>query len=144
MGEDAIGADGRGLADNIRDFYRHAMDNDLVVRAALRRPAGDRSNADAHGNSPALRVVATNDEGIVVNGVKAIGTGSAFADFLHLGVFFRPGAKGDQIIYGVCPANPKGVTIVCRDSVVAGPIRSSIRSPPRATNSTRPCCSTTC
>jgi 3,5,6-trichloropyridin-2-ol/2,4,6-trichlorophenol monooxygenase len=55
----------------------------------------------------------------VVHGVKAIGTGSAFADFLHLGVFFRPGAKGDQIIYGVCPANQKGVTIICRESVVA-------------------------
>ena len=33
-------------------------------------------------------------------------------------MFFRPGAKGDQIIYGVCPANLKGITIVCRESVV--------------------------
>ena len=81
-------------------------------------PQADRSDPNAHGTSPALRIVETTDEGIVVNGVKAIGTGSAFADFLHLGVFFRPGAKGDQIIYGVCPANLKGITIVCRDSVV--------------------------
>ena len=51
--------------------------------------------------------------------MKAIGTASPFADFLHMGVFFRPGAKGDQIIYGVCPANLKGITIVCRESVVA-------------------------
>ena len=50
--------------------------------------------------------------------MKAIGTASAFGDFLHLGVFFRPGAKGDQIIYGVCPANLKGITIVCRESLV--------------------------
>jgi 4-hydroxyphenylacetate 3-monooxygenase/chlorophenol-4-monooxygenase component 2 len=114
----SVGAEGRGLARNIVDFYRHAMDNDLVCAPHFVDPQADRSSADAHGNSPALRIVSTSDEGIVVNGVKAIGTGSAFADFLHLGVFFRPGAKGDQIIYGVCPANAAGVTIVCRESVV--------------------------
>ncbi len=114
----SVGAEGRGLAQNIVAFYRHAMDNDLVCAPHFVDPQADRSSADAHGNSPALRIVETNDEGIVVNGVKAIGTGSAFADFLHLGVFFRPGAKGDQIIYGVCPANARGVTIVCRESVV--------------------------
>ena len=114
----SVGADGRGLADNIRSFYRDAMDNDLVCAPHFVDPQADRSDPSAHGTSPALRIVQTTDEGIVVNGVKAIGTGSAFGDFLHLGVFFRPGAKGDQIIYGVCPANASGVTIVCRESVV--------------------------
>ena len=94
------------------------MDHDLVVAPHFVDPQADRSDPNAHANSPALRIVSTNDEGIVVNGVKAIGTASAFGDFLHLGVFFRPGAKGDQIIYGVCPANLKGITIVCRESVV--------------------------
>jgi 4-hydroxyphenylacetate 3-monooxygenase/chlorophenol-4-monooxygenase component 2 len=114
----AIGADGRGLAKNIVEFHRHAMENDLVCAPHFVDPQADRADPNAHANSPALRVIETTDEGIIVNGVKAIGTGSAFGDFLHLGVFFRPGAKGDQIIYGVCPANAKGVTIVCRDSVV--------------------------
>ena len=94
------------------------MDNDLVVAPHFVDPQADRSDPNAHANSPALRIVSTNDEGILVNGVKAIGTASAFGDFLHLGVFFRPGAKGDQIIYGVCPANLKGITIVCRESLV--------------------------
>jgi 4-hydroxyphenylacetate 3-monooxygenase/chlorophenol-4-monooxygenase component 2 len=115
----AIGADGRGLADNIRRFWRLAMDRDLVVAPHFVDPQADRSDPDAHAASPALRIVATNDDGIVVNGVKAIGTATAFSDYLHLGVFFRPGAKGDQIIYGVCPANLPGITIVCRPSVVA-------------------------
>ena len=115
----SIGAEGRALARNIRDFWQYAMDNDLVVAPHFVDPQADRSDPNAHANSPALRIVRTTEEGIVVNGVKAIGTASAFADFLHLGVFFRPGAKGDQIIYGVCPANSKGITIVCRESVVA-------------------------
>ena len=114
----AIGADGRGLADNIRNFWRYAMDNDLVVAPHFVDPQADRSDPGAHAVSPALRIVATSDQGIVVNGVKAIGTATPFADFLHLGVFFRPGAKGDQIIYGVCPANLPGITIVCRESLV--------------------------
>lgn len=114
----AIGAEGRGLADNIRNFWKHAVENDLVVAPHFVDPQADRSDPNAHATSPALRVVSTNDEGIVVNGVKSIGTASAFADFLHLGVFFRPGAKGDQIIYGVCPANLKGITIVCRESLI--------------------------
>jgi len=115
----SVGAEGRGLADNIRNFWQFAMDRDLVVAPHFVDPQADRSDPNAHANSPALRIVETTDEGIVVNGVKAIGTASAFADYLHLGVFFRPGAKGDQIIYGVCPANAPGITIVCRESVVA-------------------------
>ena len=115
----SIGAEGRGLADNIRNFWQYAMDHDLVVAPHFVDPQADRSDPNAHANSPALRIVETTDEGIIVNGVKSIGTASAFADYLHLGVFFRPGAKGDQIIYGVCPANSKGITIVCRESVVA-------------------------
>jgi 4-hydroxyphenylacetate 3-monooxygenase/chlorophenol-4-monooxygenase component 2 len=115
----SIGAEGRGLADNIRNFWRQAVENDLVVAPHFVDPQADRADPNAHANSPALRIVATNDEGIVVNGLKAIGTASAFSDFLHLGVFYRPGAKGDQIIYGVCPTNLKGITIVCRDSLVA-------------------------
>ena len=125
----AIGADGRGLADNIRNFWQFAMDNDLVVAPHFVDPQADRSDPNAHATSPALRIVATSDEGIRVNGVKAIGTASAFADFLHLGVFFRPGAKGDQIIYGVCPANFPGITIVCRESLVeADPVEHPLAS----------------
>ena len=115
----SIGADGHGLVQNIRDFWQFAMDNDLVVAPHFVDPQADRSDPNAHANSPALRIVKTTDEGIIVNGVKAIGTATPFGDYLHLGVFFRPGAKGDQIIYGVCPANSKGITIVCRESVVA-------------------------
>ena len=46
-----------------------------------------------------------------VNGVKAIGTGSAFGDFLHLGVFFAgpvggADAVGDLIALRARPEDP--------------------------------------
>jgi 3,5,6-trichloropyridin-2-ol/2,4,6-trichlorophenol monooxygenase len=54
----------------------------------------------------------------VVDGVKAIGTGVAFADWIHIGVFFRPGIPGDQVIFAATRVNTPGVTLVCRESVV--------------------------
>ena len=67
--EAAIGAEGRGLANNIPTFWNFAMDNDLVCAriSSIRRPTAP---PNAHARSPALRIVETNDEGIVVNGVK--------------------------------------------------------------------------
>jgi 4-hydroxyphenylacetate 3-monooxygenase/chlorophenol-4-monooxygenase component 2 len=112
------GADGRNLSKSIVDFYRFAVDNDLNVAPHFVDPQADRSNPDAHAASPALRIVETNDTGIVVRGMKSLGTSSPFADYIHVGVFFRPGALGDQIVYAVCPANTKGVTIICRESAV--------------------------
>jgi len=51
----SIGADGRGLADNIRQFWQFAMDNDLVVAPHFVDPQADRSDPNAHAASPALR-----------------------------------------------------------------------------------------
>ena len=65
------------------------------LRAAIRRSADGPLNGRTRRRSRRrLRVVETNDKGIVVDGVKAIGTGTAFADWIHIGVFFRPGHSG--------------------------------------------------
>jgi 4-hydroxyphenylacetate 3-monooxygenase/chlorophenol-4-monooxygenase component 2 len=70
------GADGRNLSKSIVDFYRFAVDNDLNVAPHFVDPQADRSNPDAHAASPALRIVETNDTGIVVRGMKSLGTSS--------------------------------------------------------------------
>jgi 4-hydroxyphenylacetate 3-monooxygenase/chlorophenol-4-monooxygenase component 2 len=113
-----IGGDGRVKAQNIVDFVNFAKENDLNCAPQFVDPQMDRSNPDAQQRSPGLRVVETNEKGIVVDGVKAIGTGVAFADWIHIGVFFRPGIPGDQVIFAATPVNTKGVTIVCRESLV--------------------------
>lgn len=114
----AIGAEGRGLARNIVDFFKFARENDLNCTPQFVDPQADRSTTDAQARSPALRIVETNDKGIVVNGVKAIGTGTAFGDWIHIGVFFRPGIPAEQIIFAMTPVNTEGVTVVCRESTV--------------------------
>ncbi len=58
----SVGAEGRGLADNIRNFWRYAMDHDLVVAPHFVDPQADRSDPNAHATSPALRIVSTSEE----------------------------------------------------------------------------------
>ena len=89
----------------------------LAGAAHRRRPTTKASSSTASRRSAPLRRSAT---------------------ILHLGVFFRPGAKGDQIIYGVCPANLEGHHHRLPRERRRRPIRSSIRSPRRATSSTPP------
>lgn len=117
--ERSIGTEGRPLAQNIRDKWKFFTDNDIYTSAMFIDPQTDRGSDDAPVQSPALTIVDENERGIVVNGVKAVGTSAGFSDWLHLGVFFRPGIPGDQIIFAVIPTNTPGVTIVSRDSYVS-------------------------
>ena len=82
-----------------RRLRRVRQNRDLNCAPQFVDPQMDRSTPDAQAKSPGLRVIETNEKGIVVDGVKAIGTGTAFADWIHIGVFFRPGIPGDQIIF---------------------------------------------
>src|SRR3546814_8477141 len=61
-------------------------------------------------------VVNKTDEGIFVTGVKSVGTGIAFGDYMHIGCFFRPGIPGEQVIFAAIPVNTPGVTVLCRES----------------------------
>src|SRR3546814_13981503 len=79
-------------------------------------PQTDRSNPDAQAKSANLRVVNKTDEGIFVTGVKSVGTGIAFGDYMHIGCFFRPGIPGEQVIFAAIPVNTPGVTVLCRES----------------------------
>ena len=92
----SIGTEGRNLTRNIRDFLRFARDNDLNCSINFVDPQADRSSPDAQVRSPNLRVVSQNDDGIIVNGVKAVGTSTPFADYMHIGCFFRPGSQASR------------------------------------------------
>jgi aromatic ring hydroxylase len=117
--EDAsVGTEGRGLADNIRRWWDFVVEHDINIGPLFVDPQTDRGRDAAQAEGPALRVIESNDEGIVVEGVKAIGTGTAFSDHIHVGVFFRPGIVAEQIIFAMLPTNTEGVTIVCRESLV--------------------------
>ncbi|WIV56156.1 4-hydroxyphenylacetate 3-hydroxylase family protein [Amycolatopsis nalaikhensis] len=116
--EQSQGTGGRDLTVGIQEFWDLMVEGDLNAAPAFVDPQTDRSRESAQAESPALRIVETREDGIVVRGVKAIATGAAFADYIHIGVFFRPGIPGEQVIFGAVPTNTPGVTLVCRESTV--------------------------
>src|SRR5262249_61417037 len=58
--------DGRPLAQNIRDKWDYMMRNDLSASPMFLDVQGDRSDPDSVAETPMLRMVDRNDEGIVV------------------------------------------------------------------------------
>ncbi|GAW47986.1 MULTISPECIES: 4-hydroxyphenylacetate 3-hydroxylase N-terminal domain-containing protein [unclassified Nocardioides] len=116
--DQSIGTGGRDLTAGIREFYQLVQDNDYNCVPAFIDPQVDRSKDRTQVDSPALRVVSTNDDGIIVRGVKAVATGVPFADFIHLGVFVRPGMPGEEVIYGAVPVATPGVTVISREATV--------------------------
>ena len=92
----AVGADGRNLAKNVVNFFKLARDHDLNCTPQFVDPQMDRSSPEAQARSPALSVIAMDEKGIVVHGVKAIGTGTAFGDWIHIGVFLPPWDSGES------------------------------------------------
>ncbi len=111
--------EGVSFADNIRSFWDYLVANDMNVAPAVIDPPVDRSSPEAEAASPNCRVVSQDADGIVVRGVKAIATASAFSDWLMVGVFWRPGMPPEQTNYFVVPTNAPGVSLISREPVVA-------------------------
>ena len=122
--ENTIGADATGFADNIRSFWAKMVEGDINLAPAVIDPPVDRSRPEAEAESPNCRVVEQRDDGIVIHGVKAVATGTAFADWLMVGVFWRPGMPEDQVMYLVLPVNTKGVTLLSREGVARSDVSS--------------------
>lgn len=113
--ENTIGYDASGFADNIRSFWAKMVDEDINLAPAVIDPPVDRSRPEAEAESPNCRVIEYRDDGIVIDGVKAVATGTIFADWIMVGVFWRPGMPEDQVMYLVMPVNTKGVTLLSRE-----------------------------
>ena len=113
----SVGADGRGLADNIRRYWAAAKAADRLTVPVFIDSQPDRSREDAFKTSPDLRLVSSDDEGITVNGIKAVSTGAIFAEWLLVGLFYRPGMTSEQVLYFFIRADHPGLTIVGRKGV---------------------------
>ncbi len=115
--QNSIGVDSAGFADNIRSFWAKMVEGDLNIAPAVIDPPVDRSRPEGQAESPNCRVVEHRDDGIVIHGVKACATGSAFSDWLMIGVFWRPGMPNEQVMYLVVPTNAPGVSVLSREAV---------------------------
>jgi len=102
-----------GFGDNIRNYYRHMRRNDLFVAHTVTNPQGWRAGApDGARVSPTLRVVAEDDRGVVINGLKMLGTAAVFCHETWCGNLqpVAPGGEKETITCAV-PLNAPGVSI---------------------------------
>ena len=88
----------QGFGDNIRNYYRHMRANDVFASHTVTNPQGWRATAAAEGAqrpSPTLRVVAEDDRGVTINGLKMLGTASVFCHETWCGNL-QPVAPGQE------------------------------------------------
>ncbi len=109
----------QGTGDLLQSYYRKARREDLYMSHAVTNPQGSRRAGDemdvAGIVSPTLRVVGEDDEGVTINGLKMIGTGSVYCHETWVGNLqpVPPGQEAETITCAV-PLNMEGVSIWSR------------------------------
>ena len=107
-----------GFGDNIRNYFRRMRANDVFASHTVTNPQGWR-NTDPERKklSPTLKVVAEDDRGVIVNGLKMLGTATVFCHETWCGNLqpLAPGQEKESITC-VVPLNAPGVTIWSRKS----------------------------
>lgn len=114
-----------GFGDNMRRYYEHMREHDLVLTHALINLQRSRNASGVYNldEETALRVVRETDAGIVVRGARVLATLGPFADEIavytprlgHYGEGDSPFAMSFAI-----PCATKGLRFVCRDSFDTG------------------------
>lgn len=108
----------QGFGDNIKNYYRHMRRNDIFASHSVTNPQGWRNvSPDQKRVAPTLKVVAEDDRGVTVNGLKMLGTATVFCHETWCGNL-QPLALGQEkeSITCVVPLNAPGVSIWPRKS----------------------------
>jgi 4-hydroxyphenylacetate 3-monooxygenase len=108
----------KGFGDNIKSYYRHMRGNDIFASHTVTNPQGWRNvGAEQKRMSPTLKVVAEDDRGVTINGLKMLGTATVFCHETWCGNLqpLAPGQEKESITC-VVPLNAPGVSIWPRKS----------------------------
>ncbi len=109
-----------GFGDNLLNYHKHLRKNDLFASYVVISPQGARNPAlynRTGKSSPTLQVTQETDGGIVLNGIKMLGTGSVFSDVIWVGNLLplAPDQKQQAVTCSV-PVNAPGLSIWTRKS----------------------------
>jgi 4-hydroxyphenylacetate 3-monooxygenase len=108
----------QGFGDNIVNYYRQMRENDTFATYTVLPPQGARKPElyeRAGMKVPTLRVVDETDDGVVIDGMKMLGTSAVFCNETWVGNLLPLGP--DQIkesITCAVPLNAEGVTMWSR------------------------------
>ena len=107
-----------GFGDHIVAYYRYMRANDIFATYTVLPPQGARKPElyeRAGMKVPTLRVTGEDDRGVILNGMKMLGTSAVFCNETWVGNLLplAPGQVKESITCAV-PLNAKGVTIWSR------------------------------
>jgi len=107
-----------GNSANVEKIYQHARHNDIFATYAIVPPPAAR-NKEYYQSSgiqpPSLRVTAEHDDGVVLNGMKMLATGAAYAHEVLIGnVMPLAPDQTKESITCVIPLNLKGLSLWAR------------------------------
>jgi 4-hydroxyphenylacetate 3-monooxygenase len=97
---------------NIENYWRYVRDNDLALSHGFIDPQIDPSIA--LDDSPLLRVVRRQEDGIIVRGVKSVATFATHADEVFVGSLPRAGLSEQHIVYFAVPVATPGLRVIAR------------------------------
>ncbi|ABY23235.1 phenol 2-monooxygenase large subunit [Renibacterium salmoninarum ATCC 33209] len=110
---------------NIRAYYEHCRENDLLATHTLIPPQVNRSvsGSEQLGGQLAARIVSEREDGIVIHGARMLATSAPIAD--ELLVFPSTVLRGTQedapYSYAFAiPNDTEGVRYLCRSSLYTG------------------------
>jgi 4-hydroxyphenylacetate 3-monooxygenase len=108
-----------GFGDNLIRYYEFARRNDLYLSFAVTPPSGIRSREIYVGemrDDPTLQVVAEDDGGVILSGMKMLATGAVFADEVFIGNLTAIDDKrASESITAAIPNNAPGVSFWARE-----------------------------
>jgi 4-hydroxyphenylacetate 3-monooxygenase len=111
-------ANRKGCGDNLQAYYDELRRRDLFACYVVIVPQGARNPELYHREGmrvPSLQITATTERGIILNGVKMLGTAAVFSDEIWVGNLLplAPDQK-DQAVTCAVPTGSEGVSIWVR------------------------------
>ncbi|HTT95194.1 MAG TPA: 4-hydroxyphenylacetate 3-hydroxylase N-terminal domain-containing protein [Solirubrobacterales bacterium] len=109
--------DGRDFSQNVTDFYRRLVTENLYVSYVIIPPQIDRSATPSslEDEFPQVGVAEEREDGIVIRGAQMLGTASAISDYIFVSCI-KPLAESDEryAVSFVVPTASKGLKLLSR------------------------------
>jgi aromatic ring hydroxylase len=113
------------FGENVANYHRYCMENDLFLTHALGDPQVDRSQQPQNEQRSeteeelALHVVEETNEGVIVTGAKQLATAAPISNetYVSLSATFVRRADPRFVLAFSIPTNSPGLKILCREPV---------------------------
>jgi 4-hydroxyphenylacetate 3-monooxygenase len=118
---DELGKSEPKFGANVRSYYEHIRENDVVMTHVLVNPQVDRSRAvEEQDKDLAAKIVKETDAGIVIRGARMVATLGAISDDIMVmpNPYLQENEAAKDYAFGfTIPVSAPGVKAVCRPSV---------------------------